>query len=239
MIEILGAPLWLTVCVGCGFLLDGLAVNLNWTQVKPYAKVGAMLLVILWTIVATGFQWDWPIRLLLAAQVFGLLGDTFLLFPNKWFVYGLGAFLLGHFCYIGLLFILLVRGLSQGWMQDLTLTLTLVGIVLWGLVVLIFWRVFAPHFRQSKASGTFWYAILFYAQTLSGLSLLTLFFVLLVPGHDFAQWFLPAGGLLFFVSDFLLAYDRFIQRIRLGQFWVHLTYHLAQFCLALGIVQYL
>jgi len=44
------------------------------------------------------------------------------------------------------------------------------------------------------------------------------------------------GGLLFLVSDGLLAYNRFARRIKFGQLWVRITYHLGQFGLAIKFV---
>jgi len=43
-----------------------------------------------------------------------------------------------------------------------------------------------------------------------------------------------AGGLLFFCSDSLLAFDRFVRPFPRARFWVRVTYHLGQLGLALG-----
>ena len=47
---------------------------------------------------------------------------------------------------------------------------------------------------------------------------------------------LPAGALLFFISDSLLAYDRFTRKTPAIRLWVMVTYHLAQFGLAAGFI---
>jgi uncharacterized membrane protein YhhN len=236
MIENLGAPLWLTIGVLAGFLLDWLAIALSWLKLKPFTKLLAMLLVIFWTFTAFGFEMNLAVGLLISAQCFGLLGDLFLLFPNRWFLGGLVAFLLGHFLYIGLIVMLLVEGFAIGLLTTITGLMPLILITLWIIFMAFFYRVFTPHIRSGNANSIFWIAVLFYAFILSGLMLLSVLFIILLPGYAAPWLFLPLGGILFLVSDFLLAYDRFVKRINLGQLWVRITYHLAQFSLAIGFI---
>jgi uncharacterized membrane protein YhhN len=49
-------------------------------------------------------------------------------------------------------------------------------------------------------------------------------------------YLLPVGTFLFWVSDSLLAYNKFLNPIRRGQLWVRISYHLAQLCLAAGFL---
>ncbi|MBA4384484.1 MAG: hypothetical protein C0410_07085, partial [Anaerolinea sp.] len=77
-------------------------------------------------------------------------------------------------------------------------------------------------------------AVVFYGLTLTlmVLSALVTFFR--------AEWsLLPAvfcacGAVLFYVSDTLLGYDRFVVKVKHGQSFVHLTYHLGQIGLVTG-----
>jgi uncharacterized membrane protein YhhN len=46
--------------------------------------------------------------------------------------------------------------------------------------------------------------------------------------------FAAVGAALFFTSDSLLAYDRFVRKLKHGQSYVHLTYHVGQACLIIG-----
>ena len=88
--------------VAVAFLLDWVAVWFDWKSLKPFTKPLAMLTVIFWTVLNTQ-QFSPAVGLLIAAQACGLLGDILLLFPQKAFSHGLGAFLAGHVIYIGLL----------------------------------------------------------------------------------------------------------------------------------------
>ena len=49
-------------------------------------------------------------------------------------------------------------------------------------------------------------------------------------------WPLALGGTLFFISDFVLAYDRFVRAFRQAHILIMTTYHLAQFSLAAGFI---
>ncbi len=49
-------------------------------------------------------------------------------------------------------------------------------------------------------------------------------------------FWLPVGAVLFFVSDSLIAMDRFLFDVPHGGVWVMLTYSAAQFCIALGVI---
>ena len=42
------------------------------------------------------------------------------------------------------------------------------------------------------------------------------------------------GGFLFFISDTMLAYDRFVRSFPHARFWVRITYHTGQLGLAAG-----
>jgi uncharacterized membrane protein YhhN len=50
-----------------------------------------------------------------------------------------------------------------------------------------------------------------------------------------ASTFAAVGGLLFFASDSMLALDRFVEPIPKAKAMVHMTYHLGQFALMLGV----
>jgi len=98
-----GAAGWLGLGVAFGFLIDWIAVLLEWKVIKPFTKPLAMLMVILWTAFCPRQGFSPGLGMLLAAQAFGLVGDILLLFPEKAFFLGLGSFLLGHVFYLGLL----------------------------------------------------------------------------------------------------------------------------------------
>ena len=230
-----GAP-WLTIAVLGGFGLDWFAVGLNWKKLKLIAKPLAMVLVILWTLNATSWQLDLAVRLLLVAQVFGLAGDVFLMFSQRWFLFGLAAFLVGHLFYISLMTISLINwmvSLDEISLPSLQIFLSL---AIYGIILVVFYRVFKPLKDAASQQQKLWLAVQLYAWVLAGLVALGILFFLIQEPLLWGYTILPIGAFLFLVSDFLLAYDRFISSVKYGQLLVHVTYHLAQFSLAIGFV---
>jgi uncharacterized membrane protein YhhN len=59
------------------------------------------------------------------------------------------------------------------------------------------------------------------------------------PGWEPVNYLSVAlGGLLFYLSDTLLAYDRFVTPIRYGRLFVRITYHIGQILLLTGAVNH-
>ncbi len=159
----------------------------------------------------------------LLALVFSLLGDVFLMLPgDRWFPLGLGAFLLAQICY--------VVGLTPTQPPAAALWL-FVPIVALDLLVLP--RVIRG--ASERGAPELRIPIVVYGLALS----LTLF-------SGWATWYRPGfaadvrllasvGTTLFFCSDLMLAWDRFVHRSKALRLAVIVTYHLAQLALALAV----
>lgn len=239
MNETIGAPFWMTLAVIFGFLLDWIAIIFEWKKIKPMAKVLAMTLVMVWTLFGAQAQGGYLLTLLLIAQAFGLLGDILLLLPGKWFIWGLGAFLVGHFFYLGLLFTSFGIAYQLGVLRGANWPVLIVGLILWVIYLFFFTRLFSPYINAGKSDRSFWAAVLFYGVTLSSLVVISAYSLFILPGFTWIRLCLPIGSLLFFVSDNILAYDRFVRKLRLGQLWVMVSYLSGQFGLAIGFVNIL
>ncbi|MEA3326887.1 MAG: lysoplasmalogenase, partial [Chloroflexota bacterium] len=207
-----------------------------WKTIKVFSKSLAMVLVILWTLIATGWQLNLVFCLLLLGQVFGLIGDILLQLPKRRFMLGLGAFLLGHLCYL-IILVTQIRSnfrfgtIPQGWIWWMIL-----NIVIFVGILAVFYRIFSPFSKRDYHKPVLWIAIQIYAGVLSLIVVLALLTVLCLPARSYLHCLLPIGSILFLISDFLLSYNRFIKPIPQGQLWVRITYHLAQFCLAGGFL---
>jgi uncharacterized membrane protein YhhN len=234
MIEQLsGFPLF-TVVVCAGFLLDWAAITWNWKRLKPFTKPLAMILVLIWTLISSGWRINCFVVILLLAQSFGLAGDVFLLFSKCWFMSGLVSFLIGHFLYIGLLALIVIhQDIPQAlsgmvWRGGLLL-------VIWAGILIGFYLIFRPSFRE-RSSHKLWFAVQFYIWVLSGMVIGTLLAAFSQPEPTALGLFLPLGGLLFLFSDAILAYDRFVENLNHAQLTVRITYHLAQLFLGIGLL---
>jgi uncharacterized membrane protein YhhN len=222
--------------VFAGFLLDWFAILFHWQMIKPYAKALSLVILILWTLFVLDFNFTPLVILLFLAQLFGLAGDIFLLFSDRWFVSGLGAFLLGHICYLILIVTNLVAGYQSGETPSFSIWIWLIAVLVLLALIWIFYKVIVTILLKEKPDKIFIASLFVYAFCLSSVMVLSFVYAVLFSSGNIFIWALPFGGTLFFISDFTLAFDRFVRRLDLGQLRVMITYHLGQFLLALGFI---
>lgn len=228
--------MWGMIIVFAGFLFEWLAIILKWNRIKPFSKVLAMVILILWTLFIFDYQFTPLVIVLLSAQIFGLIGDIFLLFSIRWFVWGMGAFLLGHIGYFALIVRTLINSYQIGEFVSIPLWVWFfVGSAILALLFL-FYRVVVTFLLRQDPEKSFILALFIYAFCLSSVMVLSYLSAVLLSGGRWVIWALPLGGTLFFASDFTLAYDRFVKRLPNGQLWVMVTYLLGQFFLAVGLI---
>ncbi len=148
------------------------------------------------------------------ALVLCLLGDVFLMLPQDLFVFGLGAFLLGHVAYIVGMQVdgVDVEGLGIG-LAVVALAVSVIGLQVLRAVQRNEAELFVPVVA---------YMVVISAMVVSAVGV----------GH-------PAGiigAALFYASDSLIAWNRFIGETRNGRLAIMTTYHLAQVGLVLSLV---
>ncbi len=150
------------------------------------------------------------------ALVFSMIGDIFLMLPNreKWFVFGLGSFLLGHLAYIPGLALL---GLS---IPELGIGLLVVAVA----VGLIGMRIVAG-VRQREPKLVI--PVTVYMSVIS---------LMVATAIGTGRIVAIAGAALFFCSDALIAWNGFIKEHRWAKVAIMVTYHLGQIGLALALI---
>ncbi len=210
--------------------LDWLAVARNWKKIEYAAKPAAMLVLLglLWLV--TGFH-DLPPLFFALGIFFSLAGDVFLMvsyarFSDRWFLVALGAFLLAHLSYIvGLNTPLPV--LSVVWSLIIAVVLALTaGRILRRVLSAIRQKGLR---RLERPVGLYGIVIT--------LMLLSALLTLDNPAWNTTAAVLVAGGaILFYFSDVLLAWNKFINPIRNGRLGNMILYHLGQVGLVLGIL---
>lgn len=148
---------------------------------------------------------------LLGALAFSMLGDVLLAWDGqRLFVYGLGAFLLGH------LFYLQAMRPFAGYKTILLLPYALFAAI----VLTLMW----------PGLGALAVPVLLYISVILAMSYGTW-----CSGRS-NHW-LIAGGLLFIVSDSLIGLNRFWQPIPAAGFAIMLTYYAAQYALVRGFLR--
>ena len=209
---------------------DWVAVAKSWKTVEYIAKPAAMLVLIGLLMIFCGLG-SLPLISFGLGTFFSLAGDIFLMlsfyrFSNRWFVPGLIAFLLTHLAYIIGLNSPLPKG-SLIWSLGLAVVLALTA-------ARILRRILAGIrqkglLRLERPVGIYGMVI-----TLMVLSaLLTL---------DNAAWKISAAGLvavgaiLFYFSDIILAWNKFVGPIKNGRLANMILYHLGQFALVTGVL---
>jgi uncharacterized membrane protein YhhN len=195
-------------------VLDWIAVQ---TQRKPLEYACKPLTLALLTGVALALQPAYESRRLafVVALVLSLLGDVFLMLPRDLFAFGLGSFLLGHVAYVvGLLvgpFNWPALGAAAGGVAAMT-----PGIA-------------APVVRGVIALGRRELVVPVIAYMLVLSAMFTCALATLNP-------LAALGAGLFFCSDAVLAWNRFVRPLAWGPLAVIVTYHLGQALLVLSLV---
>jgi uncharacterized membrane protein YhhN len=164
--------------------------------------------------------------LLLAALIFSLAGDVFLMLPRNLFVAGLASFLGAHVCYI-----IAFQPSAAGREPIVIGTL---------LVLLFFGAWFYTQLRRGmvkKGVARLIPAVLLYMIVISQMVASA---VANNAETDFPQPQALIGAVgagLFYMSDALIAWTRFVKELRWGPVAIHVTYHLAQIGLVLSFVR--
>ena len=153
-----------------------------------------------------------------AALALSLVGDVLLMLPRERFVGGLVAFLLAHLAYIvGLVAIVIVGALVVvGVAVGLLVVASTVLLVGWPIVRAI--RVGRPRLVAPVVA---------YLAVISSMVV-----VACATGRPVAI----AGALLFYASDAILAWDRFVMPKPWGRVGTHVTYHTGQTLLVLSLL---
>ena len=211
-------------------VVDWVAVAKNWKKLEYIAKPAAML-VLLGLLLLVGRFSSLPLICFGLGIFFSMAGDVFLMisyarFSDRWFLPGLAAFLLAHISYIVGLNTPLPN-VSPIWSLGLAVILALSAA-----------RILRRIIDGVREKGlprlvgpVNWYGMVITLMLLS--ALLTL---------NNANWKTSAGGLvalgaiLFYFSDVLLAWNKFVKPIRNGRLANMILYHLGQAALVAGVL---
>ena len=205
-------------------VLNWISVARSWKKAEYVSKPATLIVVIVaaW-LITRGPHDAWMARFFLPGLIFSLAGDVFLMLPGeRFFIPGLVSFLLAHVCYI--------MGLNPT-LPPLPALIPLVIAVVVGLLLV---RGIASGLRRSGRMALLG-PVALYGLVLS-LMLFSAWATLFRPEWTALRRALViAGASLFFASDSMLAWDKFVELLPGGHTKVMITYHLAQFALAASI----
>ena len=172
--------------------LDWASTWKGWKKRLYIAKPAVMVFLIIWTIQVTG--WREGMTWFGAALVFALIGDIALMLNPRFFMAGLGAFLLAHAAYL--------IGFNQV-PAPFNFGIFMVAITV-GLAASVVLRLIRPGIMQVPRGKRFLTAVMLYGATLT-MMLLSALITLFRPEWQVSHALLAAvGASLFFTSDSIL-----------------------------------
>lgn len=202
-------------------ILDWIAVGKGWKRIEYAVKPGVMLLLLVW-LVSLGGTRGWLAWFTLGIFL-SLVGDVLLLFPPKYLVAGLAAFLVAQVCYI--------VGFNATLPQFHWVILVVAAAV--AAIALRMARVLSLSLIAG-GKGKLVAPVRAYILVIS-LMLFSALLTLIRPEWAAGAAVLASlGGISFYTSDSLSAWRRFVGPQPLGRVGEMAIYHLAQFCLVLG-----
>ena len=209
---------------------DWLAVAKGWKKVEYIAKP-AVMLVLLGLLAHFGGFGSLPLICFGLGIFFSLAGDVFLMlsyyrFSNRWFMPGLFAFLLAHVVYITGLNTPLPN-VSPIWSLGLAVILALSA-------ARLLRRIIAG--ARQKGLHRLVLPVGAYGTIITLMLLSALQTLYNAAWKTSAAGLVALGAVLFYFSDTLLAWNKFVNPIKNGRLANMLLYHLGQFALMAGVV---
>lgn len=187
------------------------------------AKPAVMVFLLAWLYFFAGL--DGPLIYFALGILFSLGGDVFLMLPNmdRWFVFGLASFLIGHIFY--------TVGLNYS-IPPLNVFGIFLAISIALFVAQIYRRLAAG--LHAKGKDRLRFPVLIYSIVISLMWLSALQTIFDVNWKTNASLLVSIGATLFVASDIVLAWFRFVNPIKYGRM-INLTcYHLGQILLIVG-----
>ena len=203
--------------------INWLAVAKKWVKIKYITKPAVPMALICWLILNGGIQGQ--LIYFVIGLIFSLIGDIFLMLPNKKFIAGLVSFLFAHIAFI--------QGFSSGIPK-----FSAAGLILLILVALNAFEVFRriSNGLRSRGQDALISPVLIYTIVIS-LMLVSALLTMVAPNSEwnpFPSLMVSFGALLFALSDSLLGWNKFVNPIIYGTIIVIVTYHLALITITLG-----
>ncbi len=203
--------------------LEAYAANKGLLKIEFIAKPAVMICLFIWLLLETGLQ---GAALWFGLGVlFSLAGDTFLLWLDRMFIFGLVSFLFAHIFYI------------IGFKDELA------AVSMWSLLLAVILGVSAVRVMRRiitsiRAKGQTRMAapVIVYATAISVMLYAAMLTLSDVTWNASASLLVAAGAFFFFVSDIVLAWNKFVSPITKGRMLNIALYHVGQILLVSGVI---
>ena len=208
-------------------VLESVALRKQLNKLEYVAKPAVMICLFVWLYLNTGLQ---GLTLWFGIGiVFSLVGDVLLMISlDRMFVFGLIAFLLAHIAYI--------IGLQN----------ELMNFTSWSLILVVFLSVSAVRVMRrivsairEKGEVRLVAPVVLYAVVISVMLYAAMTTISNPAWTTSASFYLSAGAFLFYLSDLILAWNKFVTPIQNGRILNIAAYHLGQIGLIAGVISQL
>lgn len=205
--------LWVTLAM---MACDWVATGFKAKRVRRFTKPVALIALII--LFSTIGGWRGALLWFGLGLGFSLLGDIFLLYPNRTFLLGLVSFLVGHLCYI-------VGFNSRPFHWNFAFLPIAAAVAV---VAFLIGRHILGGLRRGDSYSRLKIPVLAY-MTVIALMVLSALACFFRPGWPLQAAVLSTvGAISFMVSDTILASDRFVRQRRWAAVALIITYHLGQ-----------
>jgi uncharacterized membrane protein YhhN len=211
-------------------VIDWVAVARNWKKTEYIFKPVTMLLLFCYLALACGFGTTALVYFGLGI-LFSLAGDVFLMvsyarFSDRWFLPGLASFLLAHVSYI--------LGLNTPLLNTSPLWAIGIGILLAIAAARILRRILAG--VQAKGLRRMVFPVALYGMVITLMLLSAILTIYRPDWKTSASGLVCLGAILFYASDLVLAWNKFVKPVKNGRVVNMALYHLGQIALIVGAV---
>jgi uncharacterized membrane protein YhhN len=206
-------------------ILDWIAVACSWRKIEYFSKPGVMVIILAWLFLiggtGQGIVWFW------VGIFFSLAGDIFLMLPKEQFLAGLISFLIAHLAYI--------LGFNQN-IPPLNLATLVILIFIFILSSALYQRLSIA--LEDKGKQRLLIPVTIYLIVISSMLFSAFVTLIRVEWQELPSILVAFGALLFFISDSILAWNKFIHPLPRGKLITRICYHAGQFLLILGAVSH-
>lgn len=207
------------------FFADLIATTNDFISVRMITKplITISLMLFLYFIIKRSSRFT---NKVIIGLLFSLIGDIALMFAsndNVFFMLGLGAFLIAHIFYIAAFY------LDSTNKIEVHRRYTLPIFMVFGFYCFSYYFILSPYLGELSLP------VLFYSITIA---LMGITAALRYGKTNFKSfsWILT-GAVLFIISDSILAYNKFVEPLEIGDILIMSTYMLAQFFIAMGTAE--
>jgi uncharacterized membrane protein YhhN len=204
-------------------MLESLALWKNIPRLEYVVKPAVMVCLFIWLYLSTGMQgmaWWFGVGIL-----FSLAGDVLLLFIDRMFIFGLISFLLAHSAYI------------------IGLRAELLAMSFWSLMLVFILGVSALRVTRrivsalcQKGQTRLVGPVILYSTVITIMLYAAMLTLSDLAWKSAASLLVVVGAFLFYLSDIILAWHRFVAPISNGRLLNIACYHAGQIMLIAGVI---